>query len=46
MLAGAGTRTEVLAFSVGMELALLVFNVAIGLAAAMLMTGTLNVRRV
>jgi uncharacterized membrane protein YbhN (UPF0104 family) len=46
MLAGAGTRTEVLAFSVGMELALLVFNVAIGLVAAALMTGTLNVRGV
>ena len=44
MLAGAGTRTEVLAFSVGMELALLVFNVTIGLAAAMLMVGSLDVR--
>lgn len=45
MLAGSAGRTEVLAFSAGMELTLLVVNAALGLACMALMLRHLHFRR-
>lgn len=46
MLAGQAGRTDVLAFSAGMELSLLVANVALGAVCLALMLRNLNFRRV
>jgi hypothetical protein len=45
MLAGEAGRTDVLAFSAGMELSLVVANVALGAACLALMIRNLNFRR-
>lgn len=45
MLAGTASRSEVLAFSVGTELTLVVFNAVVGLIALASLTGGFHIRR-
>lgn len=45
MLAGMASRSEVLAFSVGTELTLVVFNAVVGLIALISLTGGFHIRR-
>ncbi|MGI9538616.1 MAG: lysylphosphatidylglycerol synthase transmembrane domain-containing protein [Miltoncostaeaceae bacterium] len=45
MLAGTASRSEVLAFSVGTELTLVVFNAVVGLIALVSLTGGFHIRR-
>lgn len=44
MLAGSAARSQVLAFSVGMELTLVAFSAVIGLAALASLTGGFGIR--